>query len=300
MTIVVGHSPHREDLGALDLACQLARSDRTSVRAITVVPQGWPTAVAGDSDREFEQWAAEEGAAAVARATAYLAEHGDVPSEARWTSGRSVPPVLLEDAGAHDAEILVVGSGEEVAHGQIGITSKTDRLLHSATVPVAVAPRGYQAEPGSRVRRTTLAFRGDDATWTLLDQVAAIALRTSTRLRIVTFAVRSRTMYPPRISGAEDMVLRSWVETARQEQERAREHVRELGLDKDLELQVAVGRSWGVAMDSLDWERGDILVVGSSSTHLLSRVFLGSSAAKILRHSPVPVVVVPRLADPDG
>ena len=40
--------------------------------------------------------------------------------------------------------------------------------------------------------------------------------------------------------------------------------------------------------------RGDVLVVGSSSTSsLLQRVFLGSSAAKIVRNSPVPVLVVP-------
>jgi nucleotide-binding universal stress UspA family protein len=55
---------------------------------------------------------------------------------------------------------------------------------------------------------------------------------------------------------------------------------------------VAEGRSWGGAMDALDWGRGDLLVVGSSSTHRLSQVFLGSSAAKVVRHSPVPVIVV--------
>jgi len=34
-------------------------------------------------------------------------------------------------------------------------------------------------------------------------------------------------------------------------------------------------------------------VVGSSSTHRLAQVFLGSSAAKILHNATVPVVVVP-------
>ena len=271
----------------------IARSDRTDVEALTVVPQGWPTAVAGDADRDFERWAAEQGDAATAAAAAYLQEHADVPTRARWVAGRSVPPVLLEEAAALSAGLLVVGSGEEVAHGQIGITSKTDRLLHSSTVPVAVAPRDYQAEPGSRVQRITLAFRGDDPTWALLKQVAEIALRNGAAVRVVTFAVRARTMYPPRVSGAEDMVHKAWVETAHAEQARAGEHLRELGITRGPELGVAVGRSWGVAMDSLDWERGDVLVVGSSSTHRLSRVFLGSSASKILRHSQVPVVVVP-------
>jgi nucleotide-binding universal stress UspA family protein len=39
---------------------------------------------------------------------------------------------------------------------------------------------------------------------------------------------------------------------------------------------------------------GDVLVVGSSALGPLAQVFLGSRAAKVVRHSPVPVVVVPR------
>jgi nucleotide-binding universal stress UspA family protein len=37
-----------------------------------------------------------------------------------------------------------------------------------------------------------------------------------------------------------------------------------------------------------------VLVVGSSSIGPVARVFLGSRSSKIVRHSPVPVVVVPR------
>lgn len=294
MSIVVGYSPNHEDLGALDLACQLARSDKTSVHAVVVVPQGWPTAVAGDTEREYKLWAEQQGVAAAAAATRHLAGHSDVPTDASWIAGSSVPPALLEHAAAHAADILVVGSGQDVANGQIGFTSKSNRLLHSSAVPIAIAPRGYRAGPGSSIDRITLAFRGDDETWGLLKQVSGIARRTSARLRVATFAIRGRTMFPSRVSGAEDMVLGSWIETARAEQAKARDYLHELGFSDDkLTLDVPVGRNWGAAMDALDWSRGDILVVGSSSTHLLDRVFLGSSASKIVRHSPVPVVVVP-------
>ncbi|GAA4398254.1 universal stress protein [Fodinibacter luteus] len=293
MPVLVGYSPHKEDLGALDLACQLARSDGESVHAVSVLPQVWPTVVAGHTDREFEAWVTETGAGCAAEAAAHLGVHDDVPFEASWVSGRSVPQALLDRAAAIGAELVVVGSGDDVAHGQIGITSKTDRLLHSSDVPIVIAPRGYQAGPGATITRITVAFRGDDATWSLLDNVARIARRTRASTRVVTFAIRSRPMYPRRVSGAEDMVHEAWVQQAREEQAEAAAHLRSLGFTDDtLTLAVAEGRSWGGAMDSLDWERGDVLVVGSSSTHRLSQVFLGSSAAKILRHSPVPVVVV--------
>lgn len=190
--------------------------------------------------------------------------------------------------------MLVVGSGGHASPGHISVTSKTDRLLHSSHVPIAIAPRGYEAPPGSTVRRVNLGFRGDDATWSLLDPVSGFARRTHAKLRVVTFAVRSRKMYPPEVSGAEDMVLDAWVEQARQEQAEAAEHLQGLGdTDEVPALEVAIGGSWAEAMAGLSWADGEVLVVGSSATHRLSQVFLGSSAAKIVRYSPVPVVVVP-------
>lgn len=42
------------------------------------------------------------------------------------------------------------------------------------------------------------------------------------------------------------------------------------------------------------WSDGDLLVVGSSRLGPIARVFLGSTATRILRAAPVPVVVVPR------
>jgi nucleotide-binding universal stress UspA family protein len=48
-----------------------------------------------------------------------------------------------------------------------------------------------------------------------------------------------------------------------------------------------------MAMDQLEWEPGEVLVVGSSPVGALARVFLGSRAIKIVRYSPVPVLVVP-------
>ena len=56
---------------------------------------------------------------------------------------------------------------------------------------------------------------------------------------------------------------------------------------------MATGRSWSEALEALPWEKGDVLVLGSSSASLMSRLFLGSNATKIVRHSPVPVIVVP-------
>jgi nucleotide-binding universal stress UspA family protein len=77
-------------------------------------------------------------------------------------------------------------------------------------------------------------------------------------------------------------------------QEEALAELAEAGpLPEPTERVVASGRSWAEAVDSLSWQRDEVLVVGSSAASLMSRLFLGSNAAKILRHAPVPVVVVP-------
>ena len=62
----------------------------------------------------------------------------------------------------------------------------------------------------------------------------------------------------------------------------------------DLDLDVVRRVARLEAIEEISWQPGDVLLVGSSELGPVARVFLGSRATKILRHSPVPVVVVPR------
>lgn len=291
--ILVGFSPTKDDRSSIDLACQLARSDHDSLVAVSVVPRGWPTPVSGDADREFERWALQVGEAAAAESRRLLSAHSDVVSESVWLTGRSVPQALEEEAKRREARVLVLGSGQSGAHGVINLTSKAERVLHSSEVPVVLAPRAYEAPPGSTITRANVAYRGDETNTDLLEMAARVSDEAGATLRLVTFAVRGRTMYPPRVVGVEDLVLDSWVKEAAAAQERAVGLIADRHPDLDIEPVVAVGSSWSGAFDRLQWTSGDLLVVGSSASHPLARVFLGSSASKIVRHSPVPVLVVP-------
>lgn len=290
--ILVGFSPSRDDRCSLDLACQLARSNGDSVVAVTVVPRGWPTPVARNVDEEFDRWAAQQGAAAAAESRRLLAEHSDVVSESIWLTGRSVPQSLLEEASRRGADTIVLGSGTSGPHGAISLTSKTERVLHSSEFPVALAPRAYEAGPKSRFSRATVAYRGDEQT-DLLELAAKVSLRAGVELRMLTFAVRARTMYPPLLTNAEDEVLDSWIREASAAQQRAiaKIHLQSPGLS--VTPVVAAAGTWSAAFDRLPWHHSDLLVVGSSAAQPVARVFLGSSASKIVRNSPVPVLVVP-------
>lgn len=292
MTIVVGFTPHKGDRAPLQLGATLARSNGQDLRIVTVVPAPWPTPVAGGTDREFARWSQEYGAQAAVAAREAVAEIcPDLVVEAVSAPSRSVAAGLIAEAEKVDAAMVVVGSGSDGSWGTVAVSSTADRLLHSSPVPVAVATRGYRSPPGAVVTRATCAFRGDEASRAVLVRTAVICRDVGARLRVATFGVRGRTMYPPEVLGESD-ILETYVKHTGAEQERA---VAELGPEApdSVETTVATGRSWPEALESLDWDRGDVLVVGSSTASLASRLFLGSNAAKIVRHSPVPVIVVP-------
>ena len=57
---------------------------------------------------------------------------------------------------------------------------------------------------------------------------------------------------------------------------------------------VADGMTLESALKKLNWDDGDLLVVGSSRFAAPRRIFLGSTAARILAGTDAPVVVIPR------
>ncbi len=297
MTLLVGFSPGKDDRSGLEFAATLARSSGQSLLVVTVMPAMWPTPVAGHTDREYEAWAAATGATAVAEAEAVLADHcADVEAEAIWVPGRSVPGALLDQAVRSEAAMIVVGSGHDGTYGRVHLNSTADRLLHSSPVPVALATRGYHASEHHGVGRVTCSFRGDEASSRTLERTAQVCADVEAKLRVATFAVRGRTMYPPEVSPhSEDDVMTAWVDQAEAAQQTAIAALPGAGIAAlSIESVVVTGRSWAAVLDQLPWESDDVLVVGSSSSAgFLARLFLGSNAAKIVRHSPVPVIVVP-------
>jgi nucleotide-binding universal stress UspA family protein len=124
-----------------------------------------------------------------------------------------------------------------------------------------------------------------------------VAAGVGASLRIASFVVRPR---PPYTSGvgreSDESMIRQWVSDIEAAGRATLDKVEHLPV-KPTRLEFAVGRgeAWDEALEELDWEDGDVLVVGSSAMGPIARVFLGSRSSKIVRNSPVPVVV-PRAA----
>jgi nucleotide-binding universal stress UspA family protein len=204
---------------------------------------------------------------------------------------RSASGGLLTAVEELKAEALVLGSAADGSLGQVVVGSTADRLLHSSPVPLAISPRGYRGSKSHGLTRITCAYPGTPESLHVVGRVATLAEQLGVPMRVITFAVRGRTMYPPEVGlHAEDSLLQSWAS-------QAREALARLKTDgvvaDDVTLAVVTGNGWDQALDAAEWLDGELLALGTSPQGAISRVFLGSKGTKIVRHSPVPVLVLP-------
>lgn len=291
MTVVVGYLAGKSGTAPLHLAVGAARTLRTSLTVTTIVPKPWTTPSPARIDAEYASWAGQLGADSAKEAQRYLSTLPD-GLEVTYHSHahRSVSGGLVEVVDELGADLLVLGSSSNGQLGQVVVGSTADRLLHSSPVPLAIAPRGYRSRAGV-LTRITCGFPGTPESVEVVKRIADLAVRLEVPLRVITFAVRGRTMYPPEVGlHAEDSILAAWETSAREMLEKLRSD----GIvGDDVALQVVSGNGWDQALDAAEWEDGEVLALGTSPRGDIARVFLGSRGTKIMRHSPVPVLVLP-------
>jgi nucleotide-binding universal stress UspA family protein len=293
MTMIVGYAPDERGRAALHLAVMLARSAADDLVVACVVPAPWAPGMAR-IDAEYRAELNELADRALEQAKA------NIPAGVSATfvshSARSAPAGLLELAEQHAADVIVLGSSSAGVFGHVALGSVSDRLLHSSPIPLALATRGFRTKTDATVSRVTVAYGGPSTPESFVVAAASIAARLKASLRIASFAVWSRPAYTTTLgTDSEDHVMQEWTATVRQTASDALAQVQELAsVPHEVEIVIGRGRSWAEAIEDVGWGDGDVLVIGSSELGPMSRVFLGSRATKILRHSPVPVTVLPR------
>ncbi len=292
MTVVVGYLAGKAGKSALRLAVEAARTLQTGLAVATVVPRPWTTPSPARIDAEYAQYAdrlASDSAAEAKRCIESLADGLEVSYHK--FAHRSVSGGLLDAIEELEAEVLVLGSAADGTLGHVVVGSTSDRLLHSSPVPLAISPRGYRGSKAGALTRISCAFPARPDGVELVKTVVALGAQLNVPVRILTFAVRGRTMYPPEVGlHAEDSILQAWAS-------QARETLAELKTDEvvadDVPCQLVMGNDWGEALDAAEWLDGELLALGTARPEAIARVFLGSRGSKILRHSPVPVLVLP-------
>ena len=292
MTIVVGYIPHRGGRGALDLGLQLAHARGEAMAVVTVIPRQWQTPSMAKIDAEYAEYARQVGEEAEQQARDYLRDTSvEVETTYRATTGRSVSSALVETAQELGGSTLVIGSSADGPEGRIVTGATAEKLLHSAHVPLAISPRGYQSVAAAGFTRLTCAFSDSESSVRTVAHAAELAKQLGVPMRVASFGVRHATMYPPEVGlTAEDSVLDSWADQAADAQRRL---VADGVIDAAVPCVIGTGSGWVESVGSIDWQRDELLAIGSSAAGPLARVFLGSRAAKLIRAAPVPVVMLP-------
>jgi nucleotide-binding universal stress UspA family protein len=131
----------------------------------------------------------------------------------------------------------------------------------------------------------------------LLASAAARADELHLRVRVACFAVRPAIAHGTIEKSAEGLVVGEWADKVRFD---INHSLRSTGFDPNrAETVIGTGLSWGDAIAAIKWDPGDLLVIGASAS-AVSRFFLGSHASKIVRNSPVPVMILARARSGSG
>jgi nucleotide-binding universal stress UspA family protein len=287
VTIVVGYPPNRKGKAVLNLAALLSRSSGEDLVVCIVAPPPWLPGVVRE-DTAFQKQIDDMTDGALAQARADLP--ADLPATFTTVKARSTATGLLDAAQQHDASLIVVGSSAAGLFGRISLSSVADRLLHSSHVPVALAPRGFRSIHTAKVDCVTVAYTGTQQCDSLLRAAADLVSRLGTKMRLASFAVQPAPPVTAMFGTESAEVVAEWSATIEAAARRVLGDAKAPGA----EVVIGQGSDWESALNDVDWHDGDLLVVGSSESGPVARVFLGSRAAKIIRHAPVPVLVVPR------
>ena len=102
---------------------------------------------------------------------------------------------------------------------------------------------------------------------------ATVAARVDAGLRLAAFAVRANAQYTTTLGTEGDSpVISEWAEVVERETNAAFERVRALPEIPDvMESVISHGRNWAEALEGVEWDRGDVLTVGSSKAGPLAR-----------------------------
>ena len=278
MTIIAAISASRQGTAPLHLAAQIARSTGDKIVAAAVVERPWPPR-ADPVEDEYLGYVTSQARQSLERMV------GKLPAELdTWVvvhQSTSVPTGLADLAAEIGAELVVVGSSSSGLLGRVALGSVTNRLVHTAAVPVAIAPRGYPLGPDP-IRRLTAAYGGEADINGLIPAAAELATQWPVQLRIVSFTVRPVRMFGGSIeSSAEDLVIQQWSRRTFDDIAKQLNAVRDRISVPDVDVVVGTGQDWREAVEDVPWEAGDMLLLGSGQPDRR----LGYSSARPPRRS---------------
>lgn len=284
LRIVVGYTANDAGSDALALASRIATAAEGELEVVMVLPsEAHNSRVPVDAG--YVRYLRQQSREWLTEASEHLG--ADVASKLHLRYAESYAGGLTEAAHEFDAQLIVVGAADGGLLGRSRIGSVANELLHSSDVPVILAPSGSREVQGSQgVTRITACVGTRPGSDALLEAATRLARDAHAPLRLVS-------LVPIDLPAGLDTELAKLTSAVHVEEvlEEARAA---LPTGIEATAQTATGATIEDAVQALDWHQGELVLVGSSRLAAPRRLFLGSTAAKMLHELPVPMIVVPR------
>jgi nucleotide-binding universal stress UspA family protein len=282
--IVVGYTATDAGADAAALGARLARSLDATLHLVIVLPAEGTRSPVVPPERAYEDHIRAQAKRWLEDAILRLPH--EVHSRGHVRIAESFAEGLIAAGEEFDARLIVVGAAAGSLFGRHRLGSVASELLHSSTIPVALAPAGTATQDDHVVPRVTAAVGTRPGAEVLLDEAAALAADGGVDLRLVSLVPFD---VPPGLDTGAIRVVGE--EHAHEVLARAKDRLPDtLGAV----MEEAPGDSVEDAVSNLSWLPGEVALVGSSRLAQPRRLFLGSTAAKMLHELPVPMIVVPR------
>lgn len=280
MRYIVGYTNNSRGKDAVHFAVSLARGTEAKLEIVVVTPEPRPTFDMYSPDKAY--YSHLEAQAKEWLEDAMRLVPPEVQAEPRHSLANSIAEGLIDFVAdeTEDASLIVVGASRRGFVGRYTIGSTASTLLHSSPVPVALATAGYgvRHREVSRLTCATGTKPGADA---LVDLAVKTAEQRQIDLRLLSLVQMDRGMGDDHVSASE-LHAKSLAETA----------TRTLNEER-VSTVLARGSSIEECVSTLQFDDDEIVLVGSSRLAGPRRLFIGSTASKMLRTLPIPMVVVP-------
>ena len=286
MRYVVGYSANARGHDAVNLAVSLALGRGASLDLVLVVPEVQQSGHALAPKAGFENLLTEQAQEWLDQALALVPS--SVPAQAHIRSHDSDAHALIEAAEELGADMLIIGATSTGLFKRFTIGSVASALLHASTVPVALAPHGYHRQEA--LTRISCGLGTRAGAEKLLEFALGMAANRDVPLRVVSLLAldgdAAKCLADALAAGGPAVPGEAKADVPGEAKTEAQ-------VEAKTEIVVAHGRSIEEAVDRLDWEDGEVLLIGSSRLAKGRSIFLGSTAGRILRALPVPMIVVP-------
>lgn len=285
---------------SLPLATTIARGSSAALHLLQVQQPPVPGHLLSSTQFQYQgldldAYAARHREEAIARldGTAERIGREGVAAHAAVVEGRRVADAIAEHAEAVGADAIVMTTHGRSGANRMWLGSVADGLVRHTTVPVILVHPEEEDETGveaGSIRRIMVALDGSDLAEAVLPPAAALADATGGRLILAHVLTTGLLLGGDLLPLMPDDAVR-----VREEAETYLEGVAErLRADgRSVEIKLMESGSAGAAIPTMAQDaRADLVALATHGHGGLRRMVLGSVADKVLRSSPLPLLVL--------